>query len=62
MGRIKIIDRTDEIHAVLQRQRTARQRSTSACQRDQTFTERRVEPLDVGRIDDPVALRVVHSM
>ena len=57
MGRAKIIDRPDQIHAVLQRQRAARQRSTSACQRDQTFTERRVEPLDVGRIDAPVALR-----
>src|SRR6266446_4044566 len=53
----KIIDCTNKIHAVLQCQRTARQRATSACQRGQTLTERCVEPLDVGRIDDPVALR-----
>ena len=38
----KIIDRTDQIHAMLQRQRAARQRATSACQRGQTLTERRV--------------------
>src|SRR6266849_4408778 len=57
MWRAKIIDCTNKIHAVLQRQRTARQRATSACQRGQTLTERGVEPLDVGRIDDPVALR-----
>src|SRR6266567_967830 len=57
MWRAKIIDCTDEIHTVLQRQRAARQRATSACQRGQTLTERCVEPLNVGRIDDPVALR-----
>ena len=57
MGCAEIIDRTDEIHTMLQRQRAARQRATSACQRGQTLTECRVEPLDVGRIDDAVALR-----
>jgi len=57
MGRAKIVDRTSKIHAILQRQRVTRQRSTSACQRGQTPTERRVEPLDGCRIDDPVALR-----
>ena len=57
MWRAKIIDCTNKIHAVLQRQRTARQRATAACQRGQTLTERGVEPLDVGRIDAPVALR-----
>ena len=57
MGRAKIIDRAYQIHAVLQRQRAARERAPSACQRGQTRTERGVEPLDVGRIDDPVALR-----
>src|SRR5712691_2324961 len=53
----KIIDGTDEIHTVLQCQRAARQRAPSACQRGEPLTERRVEPLDVRRIDDPVALR-----
>src|SRR3977135_2897882 len=57
MWRAKIIDGTDEIHTVLQCQRTARQCTTPACQRGQTLTERGVEPLDVGRIDDPAALR-----
>src|SRR5712671_2620366 len=57
MWRAKIIDCTDEIHTVLQCQRTARQRAASACQRGQTLTECGVEPLNVGRIDDPVALR-----
>src|SRR6266568_2715023 len=57
MWRAKIIDRTDEIHAMLQRQRAARQRATSACQRGEPLTERRIEPLAVRRIDDPVALR-----
>ena len=47
----EIIDRTDQIHAMLQRQRAARQRSTSACQRCQTRTKRRVQPLDVRCID-----------
>ena len=53
----EIIDRPDQIHAMLQRQRAARQRPASACQRGQPLTERRVQPLDVGRIDHPVALR-----
>jgi hypothetical protein len=54
MGRTKIIDRTDQIHAVLQRQCAARQRSTAACQRDQMCTEGRVEPVTVdGGITPP---------
>ena len=57
MWRAKIIDGPDEIHTVLQRQRTARQCTPAACQRGQPLTERGVEPLDVGRIDDPAALR-----
>ena len=57
MWRTKIIDGTDEIHTVLQRQRTARQRATTACQRGETLTECGVQPLNVGRIDDAVALR-----
>ena len=57
MWRAKIIDGTDEIHPVLQRLRPARQCTTAACQGGQTLTERGIEPFDVGRIDDPVALR-----
>ena len=53
----KIIDRTDQIHPMLQRQRAARQRPTAACQRGQTLTKRRVQPLDVRRVDHAVALR-----
>jgi len=57
MWRAKIIDRTDQVHPMLQRQRVTRQRSPSACQRGQPLTECRIEPLDVGRVDDPVSLR-----
>ena len=53
----KIIDRTDQIHPMLQRQRAACQRPATACQRRQALTERRVQPLDVGRVDDAVPLR-----
>jgi hypothetical protein len=38
MGRTKMRDGTDEIHAVLSCQRTARQRATTACQRGETLT------------------------
>src|SRR4029077_19461409 len=53
----EIIDRPDEIHAMLQRQGAARQRTPAACQRGQPCTEGGVEPLNVGRIDHPVPLR-----
>src|ERR1700675_1159110 len=53
----KVIDCPNQIHAMLQRQRAARQCATSACQRGEPLTECRVETLDVRRIDDPVALR-----
>ena len=49
MWRAKIIDGPDEIHTVLQRQRTARQCTPAACQRGQPLTERGVEPVTVGR-------------
>ena len=55
----EIIDRTDQIHAMLQRQGVACQRSATACQRREAFPERRVQPLNVRRIDDPIALRPV---
>jgi len=51
----EIIDRTDQIHTMLQRQRAARERATPACQRGQTRTKRRVQPLDVRRVDYAVA-------
>src|SRR5712691_10422162 len=57
MGCAEIIDRPDQIHTMLKRQRVARQRTTAACQRGQTCTEGRVQSLDVRRIDDAVALR-----
>src|SRR6266446_7623670 len=57
MWHTKIIDGTDEIPAVLQRQRTARQRATTACQRGETRTAWGVQPLNGGRSDDAVALR-----
>src|SRR2546427_135517 len=57
MGCAEIIDRSDQIHPMLQCQRAARQRATSSCQRGQTRTEGRVQSFDVRRIDDAVALR-----
>src|SRR5712691_7495921 len=57
MGCAEIIDRSDQIHPMLQCQRATRQRAPSACQRGQTRTEGRVQSFDVGRIDDAVALR-----
>src|SRR5438034_8788596 len=53
----EIIDRTDEIPAMLQRQCAARQRTPSACQRCQPLTKRRVQPLDVRGIDHAFPLR-----
>ena len=57
MWRAKIIDCTNKIYAVLQRQRTARQRAAAAGQRCQPLTERRVQAFDVGRVDHPGTLR-----
>ena len=51
MGCTAMIDRPDQIHAMLQRQRAARQRAPSACQRGQTRTERRVQSLDGRRVE-----------
>src|SRR2546423_6851657 len=53
----KVIDRADQVHAMLQRQCVARERPATARQRCEVFPERRVEPLNVGRVDDPIALR-----
>src|SRR6266446_1435344 len=55
--RAEVIDGADHIHPLLQGQRAARQRPASACQRRQALTERRIEPLDIGRVDDPITLR-----
>ena len=41
-----VIDRPDQIHAMLQGQRAVRERLASARQRRQTLTERRMQPLD----------------
>src|SRR2546430_13645364 len=61
MGCAEIIDRPDQIHTMLKRQRVARQRTTAACQRGQTRTEGRVQSLDVRRIDDAVARSEEHT-
>ena len=57
MIRTEVVDRTDPIHAMLQSRCTARQCSAAPGQRRQSLTERRVQPLDVCRVDHPVALR-----
>ena len=53
----KIIDRTDQVHAMLQRLGAARQCAPSAGQRSQPLTKRRVEPLDVRGVDHAFPLR-----
>ena len=45
----EIIDRPEQIHAMLQRQRAACQRAASTGQRRQTLPKRRVQPVTVGR-------------
>src|SRR2546427_6302183 len=57
MRRAEVIDGADQVHPLLQGQRAARQRPASACQRRQALTERRIEPLDICRVDDPITLR-----
>ena len=56
MGCAEIIDRTDQIHTMLQRQRATYQGPASARQRSEALTKRRIEPFDVGGIDDPSAV------
>src|SRR5713101_7971903 len=57
MRRAEVIDGADQVHPLLQGQRAARQRPASACQRRQALTERRIQPLDIRRVDDPITLR-----
>ena len=57
MRRAEVIDGADQVHPLLQGQRAARQRPASACQRRQALTERRMQPLDIRRVDDPITLR-----
>ena len=57
MRRTKVRDRAHPEHPLVQCQGLACQRPAPPRQRRQAFPERRVEPLDVRRIDDPVALR-----
>ena len=53
----KIVDRTDQIHTMPQCQSLACQRPATTSQGSKPFTERRIEPFDVCRVDHPVALR-----
>jgi len=55
--RAKVIDRADQGHPVLQRQRVTRERPTTACQGRQALPTRGVEPLDGGGLDAPITLR-----
>ena len=48
--RAKVIDRANQVHPVLQRQRVTRERPTAAWQRGQALTKCGVEPLDGGGI------------
>src|SRR6516164_4913161 len=57
MRRAKVIHRADQEHPLVQRQGIACQRPAPARQRGEAFSKRRVEPLNVCRIDYPVPLR-----
>jgi hypothetical protein len=57
MRRAEIIDRPNQIHPMLQRQCAPCQCAPSTRQRCQACTECGVEPLNVRRVHDPIALR-----
>jgi hypothetical protein len=57
--RAEVIDRPDQIQFVMQCQRATCQCAASPRQRRQTFSERGVQPLDIGRVDHAVALRAM---
>ena len=53
----EVRDRPDQIPAMLQGQRAARERPAAARQRRQPLTERGVESRDVRGVDHPISLR-----
>jgi hypothetical protein len=53
----KIVDGTDQVHAMLQRQRVTHHRPAAPHQWCQALMECRVQSLDVGRVDHPSPLR-----
>ena len=55
--RAKVVDGANQIHPMLPRQCVARQRSASTVEGGQALAECRVEPLDVRRVDHPIAVR-----
>src|SRR4029453_11983666 len=57
MRRTQIIDGADQEHPLVQRQGVTCQRPAAARQRREAFPERRVESLNVRRLDHPVPLR-----
>src|SRR5215831_13485304 len=62
MRRAEVVDGADQVHAVPQRASLPRQRSAPAGQRRESLAKRRVEALNVGGIDHPVALRAVPQL
>jgi hypothetical protein len=57
MRRAKVIDRAHQEHPLVQRQGLACQGPATACQWRKAFPKRRVEPLNVRRVDHAVPLR-----
>lgn len=55
--RAAVVDRTDHVYAMLQRQRAPRQGPPAPRQRGQAFAACRVEPLEVRGVDHPIPLR-----
>ena len=57
--RTNIRDRADQIQSVLERQWAPRQRTPAPYPHCQAFANGGSEPLDVGRVDPPVAVRAL---
>jgi len=57
MGGAKVIDRAHQEHTLVQRQGVTCQRPATPRQWREVFPERRVQPLNVRRIDHPVPVR-----
>src|SRR5262245_61047857 len=54
----EIIDRTNKVHPMLQRAQMTRQSAPPSRQRREVFAEGRVQPLNIGRVDHAVSLRL----
>ena len=54
----EIIDRTNKVHPMFQRTQMTRQSTSPSRQRREVLAEGRIQPLNIGRIDHAIALRL----